>query len=92
MEMRVWDWSAESLSFPTWVVAESERYDYGIVYSDNGFGPDSPWGLVFSSDSNFGADYSWFSELEAAFSDSRLIEEHQENLVVGDNNDAELGS
>ena len=79
MEPRTWDWSTEALEFPTWVVAESQRYDYGIVYAENGFGPDSPWGLVFSSHKNFGADYCWYTSLQAAFVDSRLLEEHQES-------------
>ena len=83
MELRTWDWSAGALEFPTWVVAESQRHDYGIVYSENGFGPESPWGLVFSSHSNFGADYCWYSSLQAAFADSRLLEEHQESRGAG---------
>jgi len=75
MELRTWDWSNDYPQLPTWVVAESQRYDYGIVYSDNGFGPDNPWGLVFSSHTNFGADYCWYSSLESAFLQSRLVEE-----------------
>lgn len=78
-EPRIWDWAPGALEFPTWVVAESQRYNYGIVYSENGFGPQSPWGLVFSSERNFGADYCWYSSLETAFLDSRLVEEHRED-------------
>ena len=79
MELRSWDWSTDHPEFATWVVAESERYNYGIVYSENGFGPRSPWGLVFSSQTNFGADYCWYTSLESAFLDSRLFEELQES-------------
>jgi hypothetical protein len=75
LEIRSWDWSRDPIELPTWVIAESSRYDYGIVYSDRGFGPESPWGLVFSSAKNFGADYCWYSSLQAAFADSRLLEE-----------------
>ncbi|MCU0732292.1 MAG: hypothetical protein MUE84_12000 [Hyphomonas sp.] len=77
-EIRVWNWAPGDLRFPVWVIAESTRFDYGIVYSENGFGPHHPWGLVFSSASDFGADYCWFSSLEAAFLDSRLLEEFRE--------------
>ena len=78
LEMRTWDWSREPVALPTWVIAESSRYDYGIVYSERGFGPESPWGLVFSSADNFGADYCWYSSLQLAFEESRLIEEFRE--------------
>lgn len=78
LELRTWEWTSEGAKFPTWVVAESPNYDYGIVYSENGFGPANPWGLIFSSQANFGADYCWYCSLEAAFLDSRLIEEHLE--------------
>jgi hypothetical protein len=78
-EMRQWDWSRENVQFPTWVIAESQRYDYGIVYTENGFGPEHPWGLVFSSHTNFGADYCWYASLESAFAESRLVEEYQED-------------
>jgi hypothetical protein len=76
--MRVWDWHKPFREYPVWVVAESSVYDYGIVYSDYSFAPEHPWGLVFSSHRNFDADYSWLSSLEAAYRDSRLIEEFNE--------------
>ena len=75
MEMRTWEWSRPAMEFPTWVAAESADYDYGLVYSDNGFGPDRPWGLVFSSHDSFGADYCWYPRLIEAFLESRLVEE-----------------
>lgn len=79
MEMRCWGWSHPIRDFPTWVVAESARYDYGIVHSDYGFGPAMPWGLVFSSQDNFGADSGWYQHLFEAFLESRLIEEFNED-------------
>lgn len=60
MEMRFWDWEKAPKKYPVWVVAESSRYDYGIVFSDYGFAPDRPRGLVFLSHRNFDADYCWF--------------------------------
>jgi hypothetical protein len=44
------------------------------VYSDNGFGPEHPWGLVFYSARNFGGDYCWYTALEDAFRESRFLE------------------
>jgi hypothetical protein len=78
MEMRFWDWGETPREYPVWVVAESSRYDYGIVFSDYGFAPDRPWGLVFLSRRNFDADYCWYSTLPDAYRDSRLLEEHEE--------------
>ncbi|MCC6917258.1 hypothetical protein [Nitrosomonas sp.] len=78
LELRQWDWSRDHIELPTWVIAESSKYDYGIVYAERGFGPSAPWGLVFSSANNFGADYCWYTSLQSAFEDSRLIEESRE--------------
>jgi hypothetical protein len=79
LEMRTWDWHAPRTQYPVWMVAESSRYDYGIAFSDYGFAPEHPWGLVFVSHSNFDADYCWYSTLEQAYRESRLIEEFTEN-------------
>jgi hypothetical protein len=76
--MRTWDWHKPYAKYPVWVVAESSQYDYGIVFSDYGFAPERPWGLVFSSHDNFDADYCWYSSLEETYKESRLIEEFQE--------------
>jgi hypothetical protein len=38
-------------------------------------------GLVFLSHRDFDADYCWYSTLEDAHKDSRLLEEHQEKLA-----------
>lgn len=78
LEMRTWDWRKPYVEYPVWVVAESPQYDYGIVFSDYGFAPEFPWGLVFLSHSNFDADYCWYRSLEQAYKESRLIEEFEE--------------
>ena len=77
-QMRTWDWQKPYVKYPVWMVAESSQYDYGIVFSDYGFAPEHPWGLVFPSHDNFDADYGWLPTLEEAYRDSRLIEEFQE--------------
>jgi hypothetical protein len=79
LEMRTWDWHTPLKDYPVWIVAESSRFDYGIAFSDYGFGPEHPWGLVFLSPSNFDADYCWYAALEEAYNESRLLEEYKEN-------------
>lgn len=79
LEMRTWGWGKTPADYPVWIVAESSRYDYGVAFSDYGFAPEHSWGLVFLSHGDFDADYCWYSTLEDAYKDSRLLEEHQEN-------------
>jgi hypothetical protein len=76
--MRTWGWEKTPADYPVWIIAESSRYDYGIAFSDYGFAPEHAWGLVFLSHRNFDADYCWYSSLEGAYKDSRLLEEYQE--------------
>jgi hypothetical protein len=83
LEMRTWDWNKAQATYPIWIVAESSKFDYGIAFSDYGFAPEHPWGLVFSSHSNFDADYCWYSTLEQAYTESRLIEEYSERQQDG---------
>lgn len=82
-ELRTWDWQRPHAQYPVWVVAESSLCDYGIVFSDYGFAPEHPWGLVFSSHGNFDADFCWYSGLEQAYEESRLIEEFGERQQNG---------
>jgi hypothetical protein len=79
LELRTWEWQKPLIDYPVWVVAESSRNDYGIAFSDYGFAPEHPWGLVFLSASNFDADYCWYPALEKAYEESRLIEEFKDN-------------
>ena len=67
---RNWDWGKHEEKYPCWMIALHEESDTGIAYSDFGFGPEHPWGLVFLSNPWFGLDSSWFSNLEDAFCDS----------------------
>ncbi|MCE0522235.1 MAG: hypothetical protein LV480_04925 [Methylacidiphilales bacterium] len=81
LESRDWGWSQPIQTFPVWIIAESQQYDYCLLYSDYGFGPVNPWGLGFSSYKGFDADYCWYGSLEAAYRDSRLIEEYDEKKL-----------
>jgi hypothetical protein len=49
----------------------------------DGFAPEHPWGLIFSSHDNFDADYCWYPSLEEAYKESRLVEEFEERQQKG---------
>jgi hypothetical protein len=70
--LRNWDYGPEGQQFPCWTIALDHVSDTAIVYSQYGFGPDSPWGLVSISDLWFGMDAGWFLRLEDAFVESYL--------------------
>src|SRR6185437_5067450 len=66
-EDRPWDYDEPGEKYPCWIVAEHPASRTGIGYCEKGFGPKCPWGLLWLSEHlNMGADYSWFSSLEAA--------------------------
>jgi len=60
-----WDYGIEV--FECFVVFKDIHTDTGIVYSESGFGPKNPWGLVFLSKMRSGMDSSWFSNLFDCF-------------------------
>lgn len=71
LHQRLWEWGKLPEQFPCWTVFQHEDSDTDIVYSEHGFGPKNPWGLVFSDpQKGFGADFAWFQSLELAFCDS----------------------
>lgn len=78
-EQRTWNWHKPYVQSRVWVVAESSRYDYGIVFSDYGFAPECLGVCFFSSHGDFDADYCWCASLEQAYRESRLREEFDEN-------------
>lgn len=59
--------------YPCWTVAIDEPTDTSIVFSDYGFGPTFPWGVVPTSDNWFGMDGGWFETLEEAFRDLFMV-------------------
>ena len=68
---RLWEWGKTQEEYSCWTVLQHEDSNTDIVYSEQGFGPKNPWGLVFSSPrKGFGADSAWFQSLELAFCDS----------------------
>lgn len=70
--VREWDYGAPGEAYPCWTVVADARTDTAIVYSEHGFGPSDPWGLVFLSKPWCGMDSGWFRRLEDAFVNSFL--------------------
>jgi hypothetical protein len=46
--MRGWDYGTDDEAYPCWSLLEHKASNTGIAYCESGFGPGSPWGLVFS--------------------------------------------
>ena len=70
--MRQWDYGAIDTKYPCWSILDHLKSDTGIVYSQHGFGPTHPWGLVKLSgsenDKSIGMDCGWFpSFIESYF-------------------------
>ena len=74
-ERREWDYGILEERYPYWVVAEEPLRHIILVYCDQGFGPRSPWGFLFTDDPDFntlGMDSQWCWYLEEAFVRSGL--------------------
>lgn len=69
---RDWDYGSAGEQYPCWIVAAQVGIDTAIVYSEHGFGPSDPWGIVSTSSTWFGMDSAWFLRLEDAFVQSSL--------------------
>jgi hypothetical protein len=68
--LRNWDYGTKGETFVCWTVAIDRSSDTSIIYCENGHGPKNPWGMVFTSDLNFGMDSAWFDNLEACYLES----------------------
>jgi hypothetical protein len=69
---RLWDYGREDERYPCWTVLRHPTSNTGIAYCEHGFGPRSPWGLVFLEGderlASIGMDSSWFATfLKASF-------------------------
>ena len=74
-EMRPWNYG-EPHQYPCWIVLEHPRSKTGIAYCAYGFGPGTPWGLVWLSEHlSMGDDSGWFPSLEEALRDSQALED-----------------
>ncbi|ASE40148.1 hypothetical protein [Brevundimonas vesicularis] len=70
-----WEYGTPDQQFEGWVVFDHEaQSDTLIVYCEHGFGPLSPWGLVFATprqgSRSMGMDSGWFRSFMEAFWDS----------------------
>jgi len=61
---RDWEYGKAGDQVTCWTVAEDVDAGLAIAYSEHGFGPNKPWGLVPLSGHEMGRD--WFRSLEEA--------------------------
>jgi hypothetical protein len=72
-ELRGWDYGKiGDEEFPCWIFAEHPQSNTAFAYSEHGFGPSSPWGLLFirGKYTSMGMDSGWFVSLEDLFRES----------------------
>jgi hypothetical protein len=64
-----WDYGEPGQTYPCWSVLDHKERNVGIVYSEFGFGPERPWGLVWLSGAHtgFGMDSAWFDSFMDTF-------------------------
>ena len=69
VKMLSWDYGGPGQTYPCWSVLNGNERNVGIVYSDFGFGPERPWGLVWLSGEHtgIGMDSAWFGSFMGAF-------------------------
>jgi len=76
IEMRDWDYGEPGQQFPCWIVfIDSAGSGITIAYSEFGFGPNHPWGLLWVEGqghwpTSMGMDCSWYENFVEAFLDS----------------------
>ena len=72
LEKRAWDYGEPGATFPCWICVEDPPTNTCIAYCEQGFGPTSPWGLLFLEGkfSSIGMDSQWYLSLEEAARDS----------------------
>jgi hypothetical protein len=71
IKMLEWDYGEPEQTYPCWSVLNHTELNVGIVYSEFGFGPERPWGLVWLSGAHtgIGMDSGWFDTFMDAFTD-----------------------
>jgi hypothetical protein len=68
---RQWDYGREGEQYPCWTVLKHQQSNTGIAYCEHGFGPRSPWGLVFLEGlTSIGMDSGWFTSFVQAYFES----------------------
>lgn len=72
IETRAWDYGGPDEAYPCWIVLEHPASRTGIAYCAHGFGPRTPWGLLFLDGPyrSMGMDSGWFSRFLDAYFES----------------------
>jgi hypothetical protein len=65
-----WDYGEPGQQYLCWMVLKDVHSGGEIAYSEYGFGPRSPWGLVTSGYPHMGMDPGWFTTFLDAFFES----------------------
>lgn len=77
--MRDWDYGVPTRQLPCWTVFEDCSRDLALVYCDEGFGPRTPWGMVWIGNSgrptSLGMDTGWHPTFMDTFLDSLVATE-----------------
>jgi hypothetical protein len=78
VEMRGWDYGEPGQEFPCWIVLEHATSNTGIAYTEHGFGPSFPWGLLFlrgTEHMSMGMDSGWYDYFVETYFESRASSE-----------------
>ena len=78
-EQRGWDYGRANEEYPCWIFAEHLESSTAFAYAEHGFGPSSPWGLLFikGEHMSIGMDSGWFDSLEDLFRESKGMGRNQ---------------
>jgi hypothetical protein len=71
LEARPWAYGA-AREYPCWIVLEDRPANIGVAYCEHGFGPKTPWGLLWLTgrQQSMGDDSGWFTSLKDAVIDA----------------------
>jgi hypothetical protein len=75
-ELRDWDYGEKGQQYLCWIVFERDSCE--IAFCENGFGPRTPWGLLWPLDhshSSMGMDSGWYKTFMETFFDSYAVRE-----------------
>jgi len=78
-----WDYGNAGERHQAWVVGQMPDGRVALVYAEEGFGPDFPWGFVFPADDSLGMDAQWHSGLEDAAIGAGILEAPPGYVVPG---------
>jgi hypothetical protein len=83
LQVRRWNYGAPH-EYPCWLVLADPVSNVGVAYCAHGFGPKSPWGLLWLSGrrSDMGDDSGWFSSLADAVTDGWDVADNSSRHVV----------